>query len=378
MGVAGAMGMRRSRVALGALRVVLASVLLAGPAMAQSPEAGSLADRFARSANADRAPARSQPPAADTTKSVSERERAAVVRRQMDIAAEEDDLSRREAEMLSRARAELSPEQPMPGAEAAAPALPPGVDPARVLEDQRLKELVHGLRPQPDLEARHEEQLARLSERIKKAQARRAAQILARNVPRPGSEDYAAPPALQPPFPDVTDAPAPRAPVEPAVQAAASVSGRATVLLVMSPGHNGIRRFSKTADPVLCVGPQCYVSRGADREAEARRVSMVLGAGNTLGKRAGACNHSLGCVFRDVALVPGAEVQPVDMRILKHDRREVRAIQPDGTCQLERGRLVCAGGVRSATYTMWVVPEDLARKLSPSVLEAAVAAGLPG
>ena len=106
---------------------------------------------------------------------------------------------------------------------------------------------------------------------------------------------------------------------------------------------------------------------------------MAFRFGNTFGARAGACRGSLGCVFRDVELgsLPGY-LQPVDLHILKHDRREVHTVLDDSGCRAAAGQLVCTHGVQAEDYTMWIVPESLAAAAGPAALERAVADGLNG
>ena len=156
---------------------------------------------------------------------------------------------------------------------------------------------------------------------------------------------------------------------------------RVTVLLVLEPGTYGIRRRGpRTADPLLCTPPDgCYVSAGADRPATFLHGRKALGFGNTMGNRAGACRNSLGCVFRDVELaeMPGY-LQPVDLHILKHDRRRPQAILGDSSCRSEAGRLSCTRGIYAEDYVMWIVPESLADAVGPAVLEQAVNEGLIG
>lgn len=154
-------------------------------------------------------------------------------------------------------------------------------------------------------------------------------------------------------------------------------STRVAVLMVMEIGNRGIRRTNKSADPVLCGERGCYVSTGPESPAELLPVRRALGAGRTLGSRAGACSNSPGCVFRDVDLVAfPAIVQPVDMRFLKHDRRQPQALHETSDCTLDGGRLACSG-ILGPNYTMWVVPEELAREAGAAELERLVDAGLP-
>jgi len=153
------------------------------------------------------------------------------------------------------------------------------------------------------------------------------------------------------------------------------------VLLIMDPGTTGIRRFGRrTADPVLCVGPDCYVSAGADKGAIEMTRGRALGPGNTLGRRAGACNQRLLCIFRDVDLKGLAgPIQPVDLRILRHDRREEVEARADRSCEIDTsGHLSCATLVRAKNWRAWIVPEQVAASAGALALEAALEAGLSG
>lgn len=154
-------------------------------------------------------------------------------------------------------------------------------------------------------------------------------------------------------------------------------STRATILLVMTPGSRGIRRWNKNADPMLCVEENCYISRGEVKPADRVSRNKGFGPGIALGKRAGACSNRLACVFRDVDLGgTRAWMQPVDLRILRHDRRESRMVAADPTCTINRGRLDCRQTVESNDYRAWIVPEAMAREAGPSVLHDAVSSGL--
>lgn len=153
---------------------------------------------------------------------------------------------------------------------------------------------------------------------------------------------------------------------------------RATVLLLMVPGNRGIRRFERTAEPVLCEGGSCYVSTGSETAALKLTRIAALGAANTLGRRALACRHVLGCIYRDVDIgFAGTSLQPVDLRIMRHDRREIRQAAIDPTCSVDLGRLYCAKPVISETWRAWIVPESVATAAGPEALKAALDAGLP-
>ncbi|MEO1719080.1 MAG: hypothetical protein AAFR23_02505 [Pseudomonadota bacterium] len=155
---------------------------------------------------------------------------------------------------------------------------------------------------------------------------------------------------------------------------------RVTILLAMRPGRRGIRRVNKTADPIICIRRRCFISQGASITARDMRRGKAFGTVNTLGKRSGACRHSLNCVFRGIPLGTAgrATVQPVDLRLMRHDRRERRVVEADNTCKLIRGRLSCAQRIESETYTLWIVPERLAQRAGARALQAALADGLQG
>lgn len=153
---------------------------------------------------------------------------------------------------------------------------------------------------------------------------------------------------------------------------------RVTILLAMQPGKTGIRRFGrKTADPVLCAGPTCWIASGTGRAARKVSRGLALGPANTMGTRAAACNRHLTCVFRDVDLdAPSASIQPIDLRILRHDRREPLRLEADRTCRLAGKTLLCDKLFVSRSWRAWVIDEDLARKAGPDALASALANGL--
>jgi colicin import membrane protein len=152
---------------------------------------------------------------------------------------------------------------------------------------------------------------------------------------------------------------------------------RVTILLVMEPGKKGIRRFNKTADPVVCAGLTCFISNGAGAPASVMEMRRALGPGNTFGQRAGACRGKLSCVFRGVALTgPYPAIQPIDLKVLVHDRREPRTVSGDGSCHVLAGRISCRRTIVAPGYRAWIVPESIAQEAGPQALEAAVIRGL--
>jgi hypothetical protein len=156
-----------------------------------------------------------------------------------------------------------------------------------------------------------------------------------------------------------------------------------TVLLAMVPGTTGIRRGSKSADPVLCLDQWCYVSNGPGVPAKLMTRGEALGPINTLSLRAGACRQSLTCVYRglDVAAyfkagAKPAALQPVDLRYLHHDRRDPMPFNLSNSCNVRNGQLQCAAVIKGKDWTAWIVPEDIAVEAGPEALQAALASGL--
>jgi hypothetical protein len=139
--------------------------------------------------------------------------------------------------------------------------------------------------------------------------------------------------------------------------------GRVTILLQMeSNGQRGRRHESM--DPVLCLVDGCYVSNGPGYPASFLPGRKATRFGNAISRRAGACNHAYTCVFRDVDIgtLP-AEVQPVDIRVVRHDRRAPETVEALSTCRGTSGQLACTGAIHGDGYTMWVIPERVVARL---------------
>ena len=243
--------------------------------------------------------------------------------------------------------------------------------------------------PPPDelrvLEARREAELKRLSEKLKRAEAR---------GPQPGAkpgQKFDTPAWTTPAWTtDVVAAPA--AELEPGQRSALGAApdrgllgrdladgtrGRATILLVLAPRETRYANSEAAADPILCVADGCYVSNGAQAPATYHSFKQSISLSARLGRGAGECNHSLVCVFRDVDLGSSAAmVQPIDLKLVRHDRREQSEAMIDSSCRVIDGRLSCSRPVRTGSYTMWVVPEYVARDIGPEALASAATGGL--
>jgi colicin import membrane protein len=124
------------------------------------------------------------------------------------------------------------------------------------------------------------------------------------------------------------------------------------------------RRRRESMDPVLCLADGCYVSNGPEYPASFLHGRKATRFGNAISRRAGACNRAYTCVFRNVEIgdLP-AEIQPVDIRVLRHDRRAPESVDALSTCRGTSGRLACTGAIQGDGYTMWVIPEQVAARL---------------
>lgn len=225
---------------------------------------------------------------------------------------------------------------------------------------------------QKDMEAQRQAEVRRLSEKLRKASEARRERTVADGA---ATQPWSAEVLPAPPEVDTTTRSALGVPADPADIG----DNRVTILLTMTPGNKGIRRFDKTADPILCVQDGCYVSEGAGVGATFLPLRRALGPANTYGRRAAACSGRLGCVFRSIELSAGTTLlQPVDIRMISHDLRERQTISSaDRTCVLAGETLSCLRPIRGSNYVLWIVPEALAKRAGAVALQAAVDAGLP-
>ena len=98
---------------------------------------------------------------------------------------------------------------------------------------------------------------------------------------------------------------------------------------------------------------------------------------NSMASGAGACAGKPACTFRGVSIPDGANLQIVDLGIVRHDERELIAAKIDPTCTVEDGFLVCDKPTTAPDYRLWIVPEAIASKAGEEKIEAALDAELP-
>jgi colicin import membrane protein len=288
-------------------------------------------------------------------------------------------LKAEEAEMLARARAEAAEREAAARAEA-----------ERRLAEEKAP-LEQEIRDQDEerraLEAKRQAEALALSEKLRRARELREANRERSITPFAESDRLDRPNFLSgPPQTGEVDQENGAAAATAAPRAAVAGPHRAlwleqnvTILLIMEPGDRGIRRFDKSADTVLCLGAKCYAGMGSTAPAKLMTRAAALGPANTLGARAWGCRHSLTCIYRNVDL--GAEsgsIQPIDLKILRHDRREIHRVKADWSCEIDSaGSLHCLNLVRTRSWRAWIVPESVADRAGPAALEAALKYGLP-
>ena len=381
-------------------------------------QAGKLIEAKRKAAAARRAPASPRPPQPDAEHRHAAAEQASLTTATRSRLQQAQQDSARAADRLARGRLEAAPTLAPAGAKLAAvePGRPEGKPTTSPQSAISIEAPVSGASPSappasppaaPELERmaqEHVEDAGRLAERLKRVRQLRDARLAARtrvpdaSGPAADSDGPAPVPAslqlkriAMGPAPDTEPAEeeAVEAAAPPAEGAEIAETGgprpqrlqdtRVTVLIHLAPGNYGIRRGRSTADPILCLPDGCYVSHGTDRPARFLPGRRALGFANTWGERAGACREQLACVFRDVDLgrLPGY-LEPVDLHILKHDRRRGQEVATSSACAVDDGRLICHAGLYTADYAMWIVPERLAAAAGPAALRRALAEGLNG
>ena len=211
------------------------------------------------------------------------------------------------------------------------------------------------------------------------ADARRVAQQAPSPQPAATAAPTAAPaiakPAAASPAASIQAAVKPSAVVAAPPPVAAATTGaptRVSVLLVLDPQLNATDQAASQPSPVLCFSDDCYVSAGADGPAHPRtRADALNDKGST-----GDCRGKTHCIFRDVTLKPGADLQIIDTTFGKAGASKPIEVLPDKSCSVVEGELDCDLTVSGSGYRAWLVPEAVAASTTPLILEGALATDL--
>ncbi|MEQ1653538.1 MAG: hypothetical protein ABL897_13700 [Hyphomicrobium sp.] len=186
-----------------------------------------------------------------------------------------------------------------------------------------------------------------------------------------------APPAVTAPKPEVQAKTEP-APVPPSPAKASGPLSQATLLLALETGGASSKSGpTATFDPMICMAETCFVSAGLNADAVKLSKLDALKLKTTSDASPDSCKNKVACVFRNVAIPAGAQVQVVELGSASHDPSRASDAQPDATCKVTSGDLICDNPIASPDFRIWVVPEATAKAAGAQAIEDAVADGLP-
>ena len=131
------------------------------------------------------------------------------------------------------------------------------------------------------------------------------------------------------------------------------------------------------ADLVLCGVKGCYVSQGLSEPA----VFHAGSSGLRLLKKAGVCRDKLKCLFRGVELQKLTTdeqpyVQIVDVDYVSHTYFPKMNLRQDFSCQVEKSIVSCKQGVYGPTFSLWALPESLAKRAGRAGLDQVLFKGV--
>ena len=168
--------------------------------------------------------------------------------------------------------------------------------------------------------------------------------------------------------------PVPAAPAPPA--AAAEAGQHVTVLLVLTSADKTTLHGKVQSNPILCAADDCYVGTGSASPAKIIPRAEAMAAKNSALGLPGTCQGFAYCVFRDIALKPGAGLQVIDAGFARSEPYEAFDPKPDKTCVVEDGDLDCQQPVAAKDYRLWLVPEQVAQTSKAAQIEDALSTGL--
>lgn len=202
-------------------------------------------------------------------------------------------------------------------------------------------------------------------------------------VPPPAVKAAEAAPAAAvpnvPAKPDVKAEAKPEAkPAEAAPVATAGPASRASILLALETGGASTKSGpSQSFDPIVCLADDCFISAGLNSDAVKLSKSDALKLKTTSEASPDSCKNKVACVFRNVAIPAGAQLQVVELGSASHDPSRTADAAPDTSCKATDGNLMCDQPIATPDFKIWVVPEETARAAGVQLIEDAVADGLP-
>jgi hypothetical protein len=162
-----------------------------------------------------------------------------------------------------------------------------------------------------------------------------------------------------------------------AIEPPGAPAARASLLLALETGGASSKSGTATFDPMLCISDACYVSAGFQVDAIKLAKSDALKLKSTSDASPDSCNGRVACVFRNVPVANGAQIQVVELGSASHDPTHTSDLQLDQSCKTTEGDLSCDNPIATTEFRIWVVPEETARTAGAQELEEVLADGLP-
>jgi hypothetical protein len=147
----------------------------------------------------------------------------------------------------------------------------------------------------------------------------------------------------------------------------------ATILLVLDTDDGGPAK----PDPIICLADRCWISNGIEAAAKPMPRSEAVAMKSTDSPDMDSCSGKSACVFRDIAIVPDAQIQVVELGDSHGAGSGAFTVMADASCRKDDGALVCDNALVTHDFRIWMVPEATAQAIGAEGLEDAVAAGLP-
>jgi hypothetical protein len=190
-------------------------------------------------------------------------------------------------------------------------------------------------------------------------------------APQPGATPAAKPELQAKTEPlAVTPAPSPAATGGPVA--------RASLLLALETGGASSNSgASSSFDPILCIADACFVSAGLNADAVRLSKLDALKLKSTTDASPDSCKSKVGCVFRNVSIPAGAQLQVIELGSASHDPSRMSDAPLDPSCKVSDGALNCENPIATSDFRIWVVPEEIARTAGVQAIEDVVADGLP-
>jgi hypothetical protein len=169
-------------------------------------------------------------------------------------------------------------------------------------------------------------------------------------------------------------------PVEPSQTLVTAImpAQHATLLLALETSGASSKSGSTSAfDPMVCLGDSCFVSAGLNADAVKLTKLDALKLKSTSDASPDSCKGKVGCVFRNVAVPQGAQIQVIELGSATHDPLHASDAKLDTTCKMSDNGLNCDNPILTADFKIWLVPEETARTAGVQELEDTLADGLP-